>query len=352
MTSPYTRRRFLTVAAGAAALTTVAHLVGRSSGVGEGIVLSGASMGTSYRVSIPRLATDISVEAISRGVRQALERIDAAMSTYRTDSEISRFNRAAPEQWFPVSADTWRVAAAAIAVARLTEGAFDPTIGPLVDLWGFGPTGPAVRMPAPAIIAQKLRQTGYGALEAQREPAALRKRREGLSVDFSGIAEGYAVDEVARALMRSGLAHFLVELGGEIRCHGSNAAGRPWSVAVEPPTLAGARPDRQVELADAAIATSGDYRKFFIANGRRYSHVIDPRTGWPVRHSPSSVSVIGSSAMQCDALATALLVMGREAGLAFAERRDIAALFIARAQAGFSEIMTSSFARYVREGPA
>lgn len=352
MTERYTRRTVLTVAAGAIGAAAMAPLIGRGGAAEEAVVLHGVTMGTTYRVTIPRLPAGVSVEVIAPALSAGLEQVDAAMSTYRPESEVSRFNRAARDEWVPVSASTSKVAAAAIDMAQRTEGAFDPTVGPLVDLWGFGPAGPSRRMPDAGSVAAMRDQIGYAALEARQGPSAMRKRREGLRVDFSGIAEGFAVDELAGALDRSGVPDFLIELGGEVRCRGSNAAGRPWTIAVEIPSLAAARPQRRVALTDAAVATSGDYRKFFIVDGRRYSHVIDPRTGQPVDHGVASTTVIGRSAMQSDALSTALLVMGPEMGFAFAERHGIAALFIARGEAGFSERMTASFARHLTERPA
>jgi len=352
MRRQYSRRALLAVAVGAAGAAVAVPLIGRSGAAEEPAVLGGAIMGTTYRVTLPRLPDSVSAEMIGRELRRVLERIDTAMSTYRTESEVLRFNRAAAGEWVPVSADTSRVAAAAIATARRTEGAFDPTVGPLVDLWGFGPAGPSVRLPAPNAVSAVRNQTGHAALEGRQSPPALRKRQEGLRIDFSGIAEGFAVDEMVCALERIGVSDFLVELGGEVRCGGRNPAGRPWAIAIETPNLAAARPQWHLELTDAAIATSGDYRKFFIVDGRRYSHLIDPRTGWPVDHGLASVTVIGGSAMQCDALSTALLVMGPEAGFAFAERHHIAAQFITRGETGFSERLTAPFARYLREEPA
>ncbi|MDP1702742.1 MAG: FAD:protein FMN transferase [Aestuariivirga sp.] len=309
-------------------------------------------MGTTYRVTLPRLPAGVSADTIGRELREILDHVEATMSTYRTDSEVSRFNCAAPDEWVPISVGTSRVAAAAMEMARLTEGAFDPTVGPLVDLWGFGPDGPSVRIPDAAAVVAMRRQIGYAALEGRQDPPALRKQREGLRVDFSGIAEGFAVDQMAETLDRIGVSDFLVELGGEVRCRGSNVAGRSWTIAIETPKLTAARPQGHVELTNAAIATSGDYRKFFIVDGRRYSHVIDPRTGRPVDHGLASVTVIARSAMQSDALSTAIFVMGPEAGFAFAERHQITALLISRSETGFSERMTASFARYRGERPA
>lgn len=351
MTRQYTRRTLLAVAAGAVGAAAAAPLIGRGVHAAEAVALSGPTMGTTYRVTIPRLPGGVGADSIDRAVRQALERVDATMSTYRADSELSRFNRAAPDGWVPVSAGTARVAAAALAMARLTEGAFDPSVGPLIDLWGFGPAGPSVRLPAAAAVAATRMQIGHAAFEARLEPPALRKRRDGLRVDFSGIAEGFAVDELAATLDLIGVSDSLIELGGELRSRGSNATGGPWTIAIERPGLVAERAQEHIELTDAAVATSGDYRKFFIVDGQRYSHVIDPRTGRPVDHDLASVTVIDDPAMRSDALSTALLVMGPEAGVSFAERHQIAALFVARTEAGFTERSTAAFARYLRGRP-
>jgi FAD:protein FMN transferase len=352
MTRRCTRRTFLTIAAGAAGAAAAAPLIRRQGAAEEAAVLSGPTMGTTYRVTIPRLPAGATAGAIGREVRQLLERIDATMSTYRADSDVSRVNRAASGEWVPVSADTASVAAAAIAMAKLTDGAFDPTIGPLVDLWGFGPAGPSVRMPDAHAIAATRDRIGYALLEVRHDPPRVRKQRHGVRIDLSGIAEGFAVDGIADTLDRYGISDSLIELGGEMRCRGRHPAGRPWTIAIEAPALAATQAHMYVEPADAAIATSGDYRKFFMADGRRYSHVIDPRTGRPVDHRLASVTVIGGSALPADALATALLVMGPEAGWAFAEERHMAALFITRYESGFTDRITTPFARTCRKEPA
>lgn len=352
MTRQYSRRTVLGVVAGVAGMAAAAPLLRPAGAIDAPAVVSGETMGTTYRVTIPLHPTGVGVGTITRELRQVLARIDTAMSTYRAESEVSGFNRAPVDEWFPVSPDTAKVASAAITMARITGGAYDPTIGPLVGLWGFGPAGPSLRLPDAADIVAARGSVGHSAFEVRPAPAALRKRHESLSVDFSGIAEGFAVDEMVNVLDRLGVPDFLVELGGELRCRGRSPTRQPWTIAVETPSVTPAQSRWHVALPDAAIATSGDYRKFFIVDGRRYGHVIDPRTGRPVDHGLASVTVIGGSAMQCDALATALLVMGPEAGCAFAERHRIASLFIARGEGGFGERMTASFGRYLREQSA
>jgi FAD:protein FMN transferase len=352
MTCRYTRRALLTAAVGIAGAAVAMPMIGRGRGVENPVVLRGTTMGTTYRVTIPQLPAGVGADKVDLDLRNLLERIDATMSTYRADSDLSRFNRAAPGEWIPVSADTSTVAAAAIAMAEYTGGTFDPTVGPLVDLWGFGPSGPSQRIPDTAAVTASLAQTGWSAFEGRQGPPALCKRRDGLRVDFSGIAEGFAVDRMAERLDRYGVPDFLIELGGEVRCQGRNLARRPWTIAIEMPGLAAGRSQRRIGVSDTAIATSGDYRNFFIVDGRRYSHVIDPRNGQPVDHDLASVTVVGGSAMQCDALATALLVMGPDAGFAFAEHRQIAALFTTRREVGLAELMTAPFVGYVGDRPA
>ncbi len=351
MTRQYSRRTVLTAAAGAVGASAVPSLIDGVKSAEGPVILSGAIMGTTYRVTVPRLPSGLSARMIGHMLRDTLEQVDATMSTYRSDSEVSRLNRAVANRWIPVSARTFEVAAAALAMARLTGGAFDPTIGPLVDLWGFGPPGPTLRIPTAGAVAIRRRQIGHAGLEGRRVPQALRKQRDGLRVDFSGIAEGFAVDELAVILNRIGVIDFLVELGGEVRCQRGSPAGRPWTIAIEAPDPIARKPQAYVELKNGAIATSGDYRKFFIVGGRRHSHVIDPRTGYPVEHGLASVTVIHRSAMQADVLSTALLVLGPEAGFAFAERHQIAALFITRRSTGFSEALTTSFNQYLKGRP-
>lgn len=351
MTRQYTRRTVLGVAAGIAGMAAATPLLRSTWALDGRAVVSGETMGTTYRVTIPSLPAGVGVDVVVRKLRQVLGRVDTAMSTYRLDSEVSNFNRAPADEWFSISSDTAKVASAAIAIARMTGGAYDPTIAPLVNLWGFGPAGPSVRIPDAAQIAAARRMCGHAAFEARLALPALRKRRDGLGIDLSGIAEGFAVDEMAGMLGRLGVPDFLIELGGEVRCRGNSPDGRPWTVAVETPSPVPAKSRWRMALRNAATATSGDYRKFFIIGGRRYSHVIDPRTGWPIDHNLGSVTVIGDSAMQCDALATALLVMGPEAGPAFAEQRRIAALFLEHGEEGSSEQMTAHFARYLRKEP-
>lgn len=307
------------------------------------IVLSGPTMGTTYAVSIHGSDNALDIDALRSDVAAALERIDARMSTWRADSEITRFNRNRDGGWLPVSHETARVVAAAKSVGTLSGGAFDITVAPLVDLWGFGPHARSVATPSRTEIAAALERVGDGRLSVRTEPPALRKSRLDMELDLSGIAKGFAVDAVSELLDVRGIPSYLVEIGGELRAHGSRPGGGAWRVAIERPVEGASTHESVVALREAAIATSGDYRNYIERDGRRFSHTIDPRTGRPIAHGLASVSVIGTSAMGADALATAIMVMGPEEGYAFALREGLAVQLVIRSGDGFRVLRTRGF---------
>ena len=309
-------------------------------------VLAGATMGTTWSVTLvsPRGS---GLAEIRRGIEARLDRVVAQMSTWEPDSDLSRFNRAPAGSWHALPEECFRVLAHALAIAGDTGGAYDPTVGALVDLWGFGPApAPRARPPAEAIAATRA-HTGWARLTLD---ARGRRAHQpgGVSVDLSSIAKGFAVDEVATQLRRLGATSFLVEVGGELRGHGIKPDGTPWWVALETPAGPGPSPhvgDTIVAVHGLSVATSGDYRRSFEDGGRRYSHTIDPRTGCPVDHELASVTVLHPECMAADALATALTVLGPEPGLAYARRRGLVARFVVRARAGgLEEHMTPGFA--------
>jgi len=306
--------------------------------------LHGHTMGTEFSVKLvsPPPAA-IAGSALREAIVAALEHVDALASTYRPDSEISAVNAAATTDWLPVSAEFCAVIERALALSGRTGGAFDITVGPLVNLWGFGPPGAVLEPPAEDAVAAARRRTGFGKLHTDCDVPAVRKDRNDLYLDLSGWAKGYAVDRVAALLEERGIGNYLVEIGGELRVHGHNAAGARWAVAVEQPRDAGRGVQRVVRVTDAGIATSGDYRNFFIYEGRRYSHTIDGRSGRPVAHDLASVTVLDRSAARADGMATALLVLGPEDGPALAERLGLAGYFLIRAGDGFVERTTSTF---------
>ena len=280
--------------------------------------LSGATMGTRYRL----LAEGCPDGLPQARVATVLDEVVQEMSTWVPDSSLSRFNRAPPGEWFGVSEDMVRVVAAAAVVSDATEGAFDVTVAPLVDEYGFGPG---------AALADEAAQVDYRLLEFREYPPALRKRAP-LKVDLSSIAKGYAVDRVAELIASVGCTSALVEIGGELRVFGTAPGGGAWRVAVESPGE-GFAPGT-LTLDEGGVATSGDYRQVGERDGMRTTHIIDARTGTPIEGALASATVIAPTAMHADALATALMVLGKDAA-AFAETHDVAALLVFRNDAGF-----------------
>ena len=305
-------------------------------------------MGTVYNVRVVGSAAGSNVAALQQQVDLRLAAINRQMSTYLPDSEISRFNCYAGDDWFAVSAETARVVAAGLEVSRDTQGAFDVTVGPLVNLWGFGPAGRAREPPTDEAIAECQARVGYTRLEVRQEPPALRKRQADVYVDLSAIAKGFAVDEVAKLLDRHAVRSYLVEIGGEVRTRGRKPDGGGWRIGIERPVAGVRQLDCVVELDDRALATSGDYRNFFERQGRRYSHEIDPRTGRPVDHGLISVSVLADDCLTADAWATALLVLGPDAALTTARQLGLEVLCMVRSGDGWTEQATPGFAARIR----
>jgi thiamine biosynthesis lipoprotein len=287
-------------------------------------------MGTTWSVQITHPPADLDQAALYERIGAELAAVNDRMSTYQADSELSRFNAADTTDWFPVSAELTRLVDTAIAVSTLTDGAFDVTVGPLVNLWGFGPEVKADQLPAQAEIDAALARVGWHLLATRADPPALRKAQADLYVDLSAIAKGYGVDRLADLLEDAGITDYLAEIGGELRGRGLNAAGEPWRIAIERPDAARRAVLRVVALTDLGMATSGDYRNFFELGGKRYSHTIDPVTGRPVDHQLASVTVLAERCAEADAWATALLVLGPERGMTLANDRGLVALFVER----------------------
>ena len=281
------------------------------------LLLEGATMGTRWHVTLPVAPGPGESDRIQDGVEEILEAVNASMSTYREEAEINRVSRAPVGQWLPLSGPLATVLEAAIAVAGHSRGAYDITVAPLVNLWGFGPGG-GERVPTAAEIAEQRAVSGMDALEIDVAGSRLRMR-ETRQLDLSSLAKGYAVDQLALWLESEGVTDYLVEIGGEIRVAGRSPRGGAWRLAIERPHPAGGEPMATLSLSRGAVATSGNYRNFFEVDGRRYSHQIDPRTGAPVTHSLVSVTVVADSALYADAWATALSVLGLAEAMEVAE---------------------------------
>jgi len=308
------------------------------------------AMGTAYMVRLAGVTLERDeYERVRREIGMILEEIEDAMSNWRQESEISRFNSFPPDTWFPVSGPLAEVLEETDWVSRQSGGAFDPTVAPLAALWGFGPGAEGGDPPSEEDIAAVRQRVGWHHVQWREEPPALMKTVAGVTIDLGGVAKGYAVDRVADFLRDAGYEHFLVEVGGEIRAQGTNANGDPWRVGVDMP-LADAFPGESlagvVHLTDGALATSGDYRRFVLdADGVPLAHILDPRTGRPVQRPASSVTVWAATSMRADSLSTAFYVLGMEQGLALAESIDgVEALFILRgADGSFTHYPSTGF---------
>ncbi|KKD57923.1 thiamine biosynthesis lipoprotein [Grimontia sp. AD028] len=307
--------------------------------------LTGSTMGTYYSVKyvsemeLPA-SSDIQAEIDAR-----LELVNDQMSTYRKDSELSLFNQQKGSEPFTVSKDTAKVVAEAIRLNLLSDGALDVTVGPLVNLWGFGPEGRPDRVPTDEQIEERRAMTGIEFLSV--EGNNLIKTNPGLYVDLSSIAKGFGVDVVANYLASLGIDNYLVEIGGELQLKGKNAEGQPWRIAIEKPTSEQQTVQEIIAPGDMAIATSGDYRNYFEENGVRYSHTINPATAKPINHRLVSVTVLDKSCMTADGLSTAFMVMGPDAALALANQENIPAFFIVKTDNGFNEVASDAFKPYL-----
>jgi len=309
--------------------------------------ISGPVFGTSYHINVVLTDDQERLETLANGIEEVLERVDASMSTWREDSELSRFNQKTDQsEWTPVSDGLFEVLSKANEISELTGGAFDVTIGPVVNLWGFGPQARPETVPSEEKLAQVLSATGYENLELRTDPPALRASGSQY-IDLSAIAKGYGVDTVARFLESEGVEAYLVEIGGEVRVSGRKPGGNTWRLAIEQPIFDGREVNRVVALESRAMATSGDYRNYYESEGRRYSHTIDPATGKPISHKLASVTVIAEDCMTADALATGFNVMGYEQANALAVRENIPAYFIVRTKKGFETHQTPAFSSFV-----
>jgi thiamine biosynthesis lipoprotein len=331
------RRRTVLAGLGAAALAACSPRAARD----DQVAFAGATMGSSYTVRA-RAATGDAAH-LQQAVQRALDAVDERMSLFRTESELSRLNRTPAGAPFGLSADLAAVLLAAHEVSAASAGAFDITVAPAVERWGFG-TRAARRVPEPAAVVADRSLIGWRLLQVDGARGVALKQAP-LAADLGGIAKGWGVDRAAAALEALGVADYMIEVGGEVRARGRNAQGTPWRIGIEEPDAVPQRPRWIVGLDGAAMATSGDYRNFFIEGGRRYSHEIDPTLAAPVAHALASVTVVAADAMRADALATALMVLGPDRGRALAERLGLAAQFVVRRPGGgFTDAMTAPFA--------
>jgi len=314
------------------------------------VLLQGRTMGTTYNIKVVATKERVIELNLQQQIDDALKQVNQEMSTYIPTSEISQFNQSITTESVEVSAGFSRVLEESIRLGKLSEGKLDVTVGPLVNLWGFGPEQRPEILPSEEILAATKMRVGLQNLVL--EGNLLSKKVPNLYVDLSTTAKGYGVDVIAELIETNGFTNYLVEIGGEMRLRGFKHTGELWAIAIEKPILDPSGEERAVQQViipkDNAVATSGDYRNYFEVEGRRFSHIIDPVTGKPINHNLVSVTVIHPSSMTADGLSTTLMVMGMEQGMAFAVKNDLAALFIAKTENGFDEQFTVKFKQYLK----
>ncbi len=318
------------------------------------IELHGHTMGTTYQVKISDaqykapMTPETLTEKLNGEIDQVLKTVNLHMSTFIENSEISLFNNYQGTDWFNVSPDTAKVMEESIRISRLSEGAFDITVAPLINLWGFGPKHTNREIPPDSEIQNVLSQIGYKNLSVRYSPPGIKKEIPAITCNLSAIAKGYGVDCVGEYIEKLGYKNYLVEIGGEIRARGLKVENKKWTVAIASPD-GGPGFEKILSLTDLSMATSGDYHNYFEKDGVRYSHTIDPSTGKPITHSLASVTVIHSSCMTADAFATAIDVLGPEKGYELALREGLPVFLILHSPKGFVEKMTPSFKQYFAE---
>lgn len=311
--------------------------------------LGGDTMGTTWSVVVVHDRQQVSNDDLQRLLEQRLMHINRLMSTYDPESEISRFNRLRNDTWFPLSVETFLVINQALEISKLSRGDFDISVGPLVNLWGFGSNGQPQHQPEQEAINSILTTVGYQHLQLRAHPPALRKDSSALQIDLSAIAKGYAVDALGKLLQQQGYENFLVEIGGEILASGYRPGKELWRIAIEKPVEGTREVETVLNMTGTAMATSGNYRNFYIENGQRYVHTINPVSGHPISHKLASATVLDPSCARADALATTLMVMGEKKAIAFSEENAIPVFLIIHEGTATETYRSPAFKKFLQE---
>lgn len=327
-------------------LTSISACQGQNK---ELIAISGLTMGTTYSVKIVPDDIVLDRSVIHADIEEILADINQAMSTYIDDSELSRFNQSKITDWQNLSEDLYSVIEHANDVSLFTNGAFDVTVGPLVNLWGFGPEPFTREIPTEPVIQSIKQHIGYEKLAFDKSSSQISKSDPDITIDLSGIAKGFAVDKIAIYLDKQNFQNYLVEIGGELIGKGTNANQQAWQIGIEQANPLERSVQRIINLENLAMATSGDYRNYFEKDGIRYSHTIDPVTGKPIHHNLASVTVLDKSAMYADALATAFMVLGSEKTISLANELNIAVYTIIKTNTGFEVRYNDHFKPYLSD---
>ena len=306
--------------------------------------MRGRTMGTSWSLTYLPPNADHNASTLRAALEAELLDINQSMSTYIADSEINSVSAAPAGQPIKLTSGFAYVLDQALTLSRLSGGAYDVTVEPLILLWGFGPEFKGDQLPTQAEVDEARAKVGYQALELDLANRTLLKTSE-RALDFSSIAKGYGVDRLANMLQARGIENFMVEIGGELKVRGLNPQGQPWHIAVRSPQADAPDVATTIVLENMGVATSGDYFNFFRVGGQNYSHLIDPTSGWPIRHDVVSVTVVDPSVTRADGLATSLLVLGKDKALALAEENKWAVLLLAKTEGGIDSFPSSEFVR-------
>ncbi|WP_283183796.1 MULTISPECIES: FAD:protein FMN transferase [unclassified Pseudomonas] len=302
----------------------------------------GPTMGSTYSIKYLRHAGLPAPTEVRVQVEKILAEVDQQMSTYRSDSDIERFNDLPANRCQKMPPPILKLVRVGERLSEQSEGSFDLTVEPLLNLWGFGPQAREEKIPAAQALAEVRQRVGYQHLRIDGDQLC---KDAAVEVDFNSIAAGYAVDTIAAKLEAMGIHNYLAEATGELKAAGKKLDGSPWRVALEEPRDDQQVAERIIAVDGYGVSTSGDYRNYFEQDGRRYSHTFDARTGAPVSHTLASVTVIHPSALMADGLSTLLLILGPEQGWDYAEKHDIGAFFVIRADTGFVTRTTQAFER-------
>jgi thiamine biosynthesis lipoprotein len=309
--------------------------------------LTGLTMGTTYSVKLILHDNNIDKNRIKTDIEAILADINQKMSTYIPESELSLLNQTNVSDWQDLSDDLYAVIGHANNVSVITNGAFDITVGSLVNLWGFGPDPFTHEIPDESLLQATKQHTGYEKIVIDLLSNRISKSDPNIYIDLSGIAKGFAVDKIGLYLDKNNIQNYLVEIGGELIGKGLNANQQAWQIGIEQATPLERSVQRIVNLTNMAMATSGDYRNYFEKNGVRYSHTIDPVTGKPIKHNLASVTVLDKSTMHADAMATAFMVLGTEKTHALADKSGIAVYTLSKTETGFEERYNDYFKPYL-----
>ena len=313
---------------------------------------TGPIMGTFYNVKVVASLSERSAAKLDQTLREILEAVDNKMSTWKPESELSRFNNHQSTDPFKLSKETLQVFEIARQVSEQTRGAFDVTIGPIVNAYGFGPDQSRADGPSEEEITALLTRVGFEKLHLDLQTQTIAKQDPNLYCDLSGVAKGYSVDAVAEALNDMGHERYMIEVGGEVRARGTNFRGSAWQIAIEKPVSDAREIEMILPISELAMATSGDYRNYQEMDGRRITHLIDTRTGRPIDNKLASVTVLHPSCAWADAYATAIAVLGPEEGMALARERAIAIFMIVHdGESDFVELSSPIFEMFVTPQP-